>query len=483
MKIISLLTLILALLPAAFAKPNIVLIMADDFGYGSINAYGAPEALVRTPGLNRLAAEGMRFTNANTPGSICSPTRYALLTGQYAWRGPLRFGVVNVDDPMIVETDRTTLPKYLQKLGYQTAQVGKWHLGYGDKFPADFTGKLTPGPNDVGFDYHFGLPQNLDDKLRVWIENDRVFGLRSRKLSPYGKSFYGAPYVGLDAPQRSREEASAYMTDKAIEWIQQTNRNAPDKPFFLYFAPAATHHPIVPSETMRGASGCGAYGDFIQDLDLSVSRLVDALVYEGIADETIIIFTADNGGDIPVKQPDQPERPENQARSAGLKANGIFRGDKHTIYEGGARVPLIVRWHGKVAPDTVSDRMVNIVDLYATLAEAINGKLPSPKEAPDSISFAPTLLGKQQKPRPPMITSNVSGLLALRDGKWKFIDGKYPEGIPQFFIDSTREQSEPALYNLEDDPSETTNLISQHPEIVKRMQQTLDDYRERITRR
>ena len=170
--------------------------MADDFGVGSINAYGAPESLFKTPHLNRLAGSGMRFTNANTPASICSPTRYALMTGRYAWRGPLPYGVVNVFDPMIVETGRMTLPKFMQNIGYQTAQIGKWHLGYGNRTPAVFTEKLTPGPNDIGFDYHFGLPQNLDDMLRVWIENDMVYGLRSKKVSPYAKSFYGQPYVG-----------------------------------------------------------------------------------------------------------------------------------------------------------------------------------------------------------------------------------------------------------------------------------------------
>lgn len=174
--------LALALASSVWAKPNVVLIMADDFGVGSINAYGAPKKLVRTPRLNRMAEQGMRFTNANTPGSICSPTRYGMLTGRYAWRGALPFGVVNVFDPMLVETDRMTLPKYFQKLGYQTAQIGKWHLGYGDQSPANFTGKLSPGPNDVGFDYHFGLPQNLDDMLRVTVVISRGASQRDREI-------------------------------------------------------------------------------------------------------------------------------------------------------------------------------------------------------------------------------------------------------------------------------------------------------------
>jgi len=463
----------------AFAKPNVVLIMADDFGIGSINAYGAPKELVRTPNLNRLADAGMRFDNANTPGSICSPTRYALLTGRYAWRGPLPFGVVNVNDPMIVETDRMTLPKYFQTLGYQTAQVGKWHLGYGDQRPADFTEKLSPGPNDIGFDYHFGLPQNLDDNLRVWIENDGVYGLRSKKLSPYSKNFYGGQYIGLDAPQRERESAQEYLTDRAIEWIKQAHRGNPDQPFFLYFAAAATHHPIVPSEAMRGASGCGAYGDFIQDLDLSVGRIIDALEYEGIAEDTLIIFTADNGGDIPVND---PNRPENQARDAGLLANGINKGDKHTIYEGGVRVPLIVRWDGLIETGSINNRMVSIVDLYATLVESVSGEIPGADDAPDSISFATTLLGQEQAARAPMISSNAAGLHALRDSKWKYIDGKFPEGAPEGLKRHFKQEAKPALYDLESDPSESQNLIEKNPEVAERMQQKLDDLRTASTR-
>lgn len=479
MKRIFLLSLVALSGLQAAKMPNVVLIMADDFGVGCVNAYGAPTALVRTPAMDRLAEDGMRFDNANTPGSICSPTRYALLTGEYAWRGPLPFGVVNVDDPMVVETDRVTMAKYFQKLGYATAQVGKWHLGYGDQKPANYTEKLTPGPNDVGFDYHFGLPQNLDDKLRVWIENDGVYGLRSKKLSPYSKSFYGGQYVGLDAPQRERETAQAFMTDKAIEWIKQMHRGDSERPFFLYFAPAATHHPIVPSEEMRGASDCGAYGDFIQDLDLSVGRIIAALEYEGIADETLIVFTADNGADIPHND---PSRPENQAQAAGLEANGVNRGDKHTIHEGGVRVPLIVRWDGKIEAGSVSDRMVNIVDLYSTLVEAVSGEVPSVGDAPDSVSFAATLRGESQAPRGAMISSNAAGLHAIREGKWKYVDSTFPEGAPEGLRRHFKKQAEPALYDLDSDPSETKNLIAEHPEVTQRMQDELNTLRAQTTR-
>ena len=331
----------------------------------------------------------MRFENANSPASVCSPTRYAMLTGRYAWRGQIQFGVVSVMDPLVIDPDRMTMGKYFQEMGYRTAQIGKWHLGYGSKKPVDFTAKLTPGPNDVGFDYHFGLPQNLDDLLRVWIENDGIHGLRSKKLSPYGKSFYGSQYAGFDAPQRSREEAGDVLTGKAVEWIKSEHRADPDTPFFLYFASPATHHPIVPSEEMRGASGCGAYGDFIQDLDRSFGTIVEALEYEGIA-----------------------------------------------------------------------------------------GKTPSPKDAPDSISFLPSLLGVEQESRAPMITTSVAGVAALRDGRWKYIEGEFPEGTPEGMRRGNRSEAKRALYDLESDVGEENNVLSTKPELAQQMQKTLDQYRE-----
>lgn len=461
--------LVLAVLVSA--KPNIVVFMADDFGVGSINAYGAPESLLKTPHLNSLAESGMRFDNANTPASICSPTRYALLTGQYAWRGPLPFGVVNVFDPMVIEPEQMTLPKYFQQLGYSTAQIGKWHLGYSDMKHVDFTKKLTPGPNDIGFDYHFGLPQNLDDMLRVWIENDGVWGLRSDKVSPYAKSFYGGQYMGYDAPQRSREEASEFLTLKAVEWL---GKQEVDKPFFLYFASPVAHHPIVPSERMRGKSNCGAYGDFIQDLDWSVGQIIQTLEKMGEMENTIFIFTADNGGDIPK----EAKRPEVQARDAGFKANGGYRGDKHTIYEGGGRVPLLVRWDGKVKAASVSDRMVSIVDLFATLAHLVEGKEADIPSAIDSSSFALTLAGRKQSPRPPMVGTNAGGVQSIRDGKWKYIDPEFPEGAPKGLQKNFAKEAVAALYDLGADPAEENNVINDHPEIVQRLQMALNAYRE-----
>lgn len=460
-------------------RPNILVIMADDFGFGSVNAYGAPETLVRTPYLNRLADEGMRFTDANAASSVCSPTRYALLTGKYAWRGPFPFAVHNPYEPAAFTSDYETIASHLQSQGYETAWIGKWHLGYGSLKPGetrvDFTERLYPGANDIGFDYHFGLPQNLDDRLRVWIENDGIYGLRSKRTSPYAKSYYETQYSGYDAPQRVREEAMEFLTKKASDWIRSVHRANPEKPFFLVFSPPGVHHPIVPSEMMRGASGAGAYGDFIQDVDLSVGRLIERLAYEGILNDTLIIFTSDDGGNFPAN----PSDPENQAREAGLLANGPFRGDKHTIWEGGFRIPLIVRWPGKVEPGTVSDYTVSLVDMFATLSDAIGGQSGPAVELPDSFSFLPTLLGQAQPPRPPLVNANLFGILALRDGPWKYIEGEFPEAMPANhpWRRGGGDQAVRALYNLEEDVAETNNLIDEHPEIADRMQAILDEYR------
>lgn len=283
-------------------SPNIIFILADDFGYGSVNAYGADPDLVRTPYINRIAEKGMRFTNASTPASICTPTRYGFLTGQYSWRSPLKYGVTHPLGDLLPDPERSTVASWLKERGYHNAAVGKWHLG---------------------FDYHFGVPQNHDDMLGVYIENDQIYGIRSDRVQSYSRSYYGARYLGCDAPQRINEEVMEVLTEKSINWLK---KQSAETPFFLYFAPVAVHHPSTPSARMRGMSDCGPYGDFIQDLDLSVGRIIETLEYMNLLENTLIIFTSDNGGDIPGSN--KPDAPEIQAQNFGLKINGNLRGDK-----------------------------------------------------------------------------------------------------------------------------------------------------------
>lgn len=458
--------------PCPARQPNIVFILADDLGYGSVNAYGADKTLVRTPHIDRMAEAGMRFTDAHTPASVCTPTRYGLLTGRYPWRSSLKSGVVHPLGPLLPDPNRLTIADWLEERGYRTAAIGKWHLGYGVGPKVDFTGTLSPGPLDLGFAYHFGVPQNHGDMHGVYIENDRIYGLRSRKVQPYSRTFYGPQYIGYDAPQRVNKDVMGDLTDKAVQWLRQQDGQTP---FFLYFAAVAVHHPITPSDTMRGLSGCGPYGDFIQDLDMSVGRIVETLEYMDLKKDTLILFTSDNGGEIPGNKPTAPEI---QAQEVGLKINGALRGDKHTIWEGGTRVPFIVSWPGWVEAGTVSHDMINMVDVFATVCDITDGKLPEPSEAaPDSLSFLDTLLqsGKRH-PRVSMVTANARGMHAFRKGPWKYIDNSRPEAWSQG-REGTFKGVKPQLYNLADDPAESTNLADQKPDIVSELAAELNRIR------
>lgn len=450
------------------ATPNIVFILADDFGYGSLNSYGADTELLRTPHIDRIADQGMRFTNASTPASICTPTRYGFLTGRYSWRSSLKYGVTHPLGDLLPDPERTTVADWLKERGYHTAAIGKWHLGYGlglDQDPLAFTRKLSPGPLDLGFDYHFGIPQNHDDMLGVYIENDQIYGLRSDRVQAYSRSFYGQRYLGYDAPQRINEEVMEVLTEKSVDWIRKQKS---DVPFFLYFAPVAVHHPSTPSARMRGMSDCGPYGDFIQDLDMSVGRIIETLEYMNLMDNTLIIFTSDNGGDIPGAN--WPKAPERQAQDLGLKINGDLRGDKHSIWQGGCNVPFIVSWPGIVEEGSVSDEMVSLLDVFATVCDVTDGKLPASKDvAPDSYSFLPVLLGKSNPGhRSSMVTTDANGMHALREGNWKYIDDTPPEGMTGDRLERIS-GFEAQLYDLDKDPGETTNLLQTYPDMAEKL--------------
>lgn len=460
-------------------QPNVVFILADDLGYGSINAYGADKSLLRTPVLNRLAEESMIFTDASTPASICSPTRIGFLTGTYPWRTSLKFGVVHPHDPLIIDPDTRTIADVFHDQGYQTAAIGKWHLGYGTKKRVDHASKLTPGPLDLGFDYHFGVPQNHGDNWGVYVENDHVFGLRSKKISPFSRSFYGDRYIGIDAPHRINKDVTPELADKAVEWLKGLDK---EKPFFLYFAAVAVHRPITPSDEMWGMSDCGPYGDFIQDLDQSVGTILGALDYMGVSENTIVIFTSDNGGEFGFKEKNAPET---FAIRKGLKLNGDLRGDKESIWEGGTRVPFMVKWPGKVTPGSVSNALLNIVDVFATLDEIVsNNKSGSGKSGSDSFSFLGILLQNEaSNSRETMVTADVSGRHAIRSKNWKYIDDTPPEGLPEEGISRFWKKGfQPQLYDLEKDPGETVNLYDSRPEVVEKLKKELNYLRKNESR-
>ncbi len=459
-------------LEAQGAKPNIVFILADDFGYGSVNAYGADQHLLRTPHINSLAEEGMKFTHAHTPASICTPTRYGFLMGRYPWRTSMKYGVVDPNGALLPDPDRTTVADILKDKGYNTAAIGKWHLGYGNTQPCDFTGKLTPGPLDLGFDYHFAVPQNHGDYWGVYVENDEIYGLRSKEMHPYSRTYYGPKYKGFDAPQRVNKDVMKVLTDRSVDWLKQQSS---DTPFFLYFASVAVHRPITPSDYMRGVSGCGPYGDFIQDVDLCVGRIIEVLKYLDLYENTIIIFSSDNGGVIPGNGPDDPE---SQAIEYGLKINGDLKGRKHTIWEGGTNVPFIVSWPGVVEEGAVSHDLVNLTDIFATVSEITGDGLPEDKDvAPDSYSFLPSLLMREhQHPRITMVTADSKGMHALRKGDWKYIDPTPPDGMPEDRMSRFSDEV-PRLYNLAEDPAEENNVFALYPEKAKELKRELEQIR------
>ncbi|MFZ5828763.1 MAG: sulfatase family protein [Planctomycetota bacterium] len=484
--------------PAAAAeRPNVVFILSDDLGYGSLGCYGASTDLIQTPNCDRLAREGRRFTDANTTSSVCSPTRYAVVTGRYCWRTPLKSSVLGTTARLHIETDRLTIASMLKEHGYRTAAVGKWHLGYGDQLKVDFTQELTPGPLDIGFDYHFGVPSNHGDITGVFVEDRRVWGLKPGPLGrDLGNTFYGPPFLGLNAPQREDKKVMEVLTDKAVAWLEKQKAG---EPFFLYFTPVAVHEPVTPSDTTSGTSKAGPYGDFIHDLDLSVGRILDALDRLGVADNTLVIFTSDNGGALTLPGTPQAQdrsRYQAQAWAAGLKLNGDWRGRKHSIYEGGFRVPYLVRWPGHVPAGTVCDETISLVDTLATVAAIVGHELPPAGEAAekmaaeDSFSVLPAMLGQQYKGplRPHLIVHSADGVFAIRQDGWKWIEGKPFTGDvkdkkKKAPPKSRAEEFQEQLYNLTADPSEQSDQLSAAAEKAASLRELLNEQRQRPTTR
>lgn len=380
--------------------------------------------------------------------------------------------------PLHIETSRLTMASLLKKHGYRTAAVGKWHLGYGSSPQCDYTAELTPGPLEIGFDYHFAVPSNHGDNTGVFIENRRVVGLRSNKLdsSKYGKMWNGrGSFLGLDAPQRVDEDVMDTLTRKAVAWLDQQEAG---KPFFLYFTPVTVHRPVTPSKA-KGSSPAGPYGDWIHELDASVGRILDALDRKGLVKDTLVIFTSDNGGVI--VPPAQAGEPEGQAAQAGLAICGPWRGRKHSVYQGGFRVPFLARWPGKIPVGVTSEETISLTDLLATTAAVVGEPLP-PRTvaAEDSYNVLPALLGKKpDRPiRDAMVVHSADGNFAIRQGPWKWIEGKaHPDTLPGA-LKARAGEFKPQLYNLAEDPAEMTDMLHKYPEVAKRLEALLNQYRE-----
>jgi len=496
------LTSALSLAAEGQAAPNIVIILADDLGYGSVNCFGADGKLVHTPNIDRLAHEGRRFTDASTTASVCTPTRYSILTGRYCWRTSLKYETLNTFAPLLIEPSRYNMASMLKAHGYITAAIGKWHLGYGQpdapnpqKRSVDYTAELTPGPLELGFDYHFSVPQNHGDVTGVYVENHFVYGLRSGKIPPglklpgpvpddenFAATYYSESQQGhgqkpleIDAPRRVDDRVMPELTDQAVHWIEQQKAG---KPFFLYFAPVAVHEPVTPSRDTKGTSHAGIFGDWIHELDRTVGRVLDALDKQGLSQNTLVFFTSDNGG---VFEPANKTRPESLAVQAGLAVNGSWRGGKTHVFEGGFKVPFVARWPGRIPAGTESREMISLADILATTAAVVGEALPPAEHAAeDSYSFLPALLGeKHEAPaRPDMIVHSNDGVFAIRKGPWKWIEGVPVPQISPAARKGHAVEFQRQLYNLVDDPMETKDISDQHPDVVKELEQLLQQQRD-----
>ena len=494
-------------------KPNVVLIYADDLGYGDVSCFN-PDSKVRTKNIDALAERGMRFTDTHATSALCTPSRYGLLTGRYNWRSRLKSYVLPGDAMPLIEEDRKTLAHLLKENGYRTAAIGKWHLGlkwhlkgyldfekYGlnpDDFPhakarqegdgfssaadefdlegldIDYSKPITFGPNQLGFDYFFGTPASLDQPPFVYIENDRVLeepddvtGVSN--LDRLGPSDQDKWQNGVIAPNFVHREVPDRMQEKALETIDRFTED--DDPFFLYYPNHLVHGPILPNEEFEGKSGIGPYGDFILQLDHYVGEIMDKLEEKGVLDETIFIFSSDNGA--------SGVAGFEALHAKGHRPNHIFRGQKGDIWEGGHREPTIISYPPVIEGNSVSNHLFSLSDIYRSVAEIIHADVPD-DAAEDSVSTTALWTGEDTPVREDIVHSSAIGGLSIRRGPWK-LDFVY-EGGGMKAVSSTGEKPmfEPTeLYNLEDDIGEENNLIDEHPDLVESLKESMQDYIEK----
>lgn len=448
------------------ARPNIVLILADDMGHGHVGHLN-PNSKIATPHIDRLATQGITLTDAHSGSAVCSPTRYGLLTGRYAWRTRLVRGVLGPYDPPLIEADRLTLPAMLKKHGYHTACIGKWHLGWdwpreGEQTP-DFTQPIAGGPTTRGFDYYFGthVPNHPP---YCFIENDRTVGLPTAEKTE--RTLDGRP--GPMLPGWKFDAILPTLADRATTYLAERAQH--DQPFFLYLPLTSPHEPIAPSAEFRGKSGLNPLADFVIETDAVVGQVAEAIERHGLTDKTLFIFTADNGSSLYTGG--------SELQQKGHPVGAGWRGAKTSIYEGGHRVPFVARWPGVIPAAAKSDETICLTDMLATVAAIVGEKLPD-NAAEDSFNILPAFEGDKTDAaiRPATVHQSASGQLAIREGGWKLIAtlprpaGKAgPQG-------KAAEPSEPELYNLEDDPAETKNMHAAQPEVVARLAMLLEKYR------
>lgn len=480
------LIMILTVAQAHPVGPNIIIILADDLGYGDLQSFN-PNSKIPTPNLDKLARQGMRFTDAHSPSSVCTPTRYGLLTGRYPWRSRLKAGVLPPLGKPLIEEGRLTLPAMLKTQGYATAIVGKWHLGWDwattDGTAAaitpnglsnvDFTKPVANGPLTRGFDYFYGVDiPNFPPY--VFIENDRTLGTPTETIPTNN------PDINRKGPMMKGWDPVKILpaiTDRAVRYVEEQTKAS--QPFFLYFALTSPHYPVVPSPEFVGKSKAGVYGDFVVQTDAVVGAVMDALQRAGADKNTLVIFTSDNGPEVASEVKIGAYARLQQSQHASM-AN--WRGVKRDAWEGGHRVPFIARWTGKIPAGKTNRSLIGQVDLMASIAALTGFTLPS-DAAPDSFNQLPALLKNQTTKRGELVYHEHNGHLALRQGDWVFVDSatcgdgnKEPEWFRQ--ARGLHHCSGPgALYNLKTDPAQAQNLYDARSDKAREMKARLDQIR------
>ena len=475
----SLLLLLCSFLPViAFgdrAKPNVVYILADDLGYGDLKSMNT-DGKIATPGSDQMAKEGMIFTDAHSNSAVCTPTRYGVLTGRYAFRSRMKKGVLNGYSTYLIENGRMTVPSFLKNQGYHTAFIGKWHLGWdwaknGEK--VDYSKPVQNGPKEKGFEYSYGHCGSLDMAPYVWVENGMPTAVPLKETGRTKKeSKNGWWRKGPTSPDFDHEDVLPNLTRRAVKYVKEQVKK--EKPFFLYLALPSPHTPVLPTPEFNGKSGLdSAYADFVTMTDDTVKQVLDALKEAGVDENTLFIFTSDNGC--------SPEADFAELEKQGHDPSSIYRGHKADIFEGGHRVPFIVRWPARVKAGTSCDDPTCLTDLLATMAEILGQKLPA-DAGEDSVSMLPNLVGESKQPvREAIVHHSINGTFAIRQGKWKLIDAPHSGGWSRpkpaqktLYKDLPKIQ----LYDLEKDHAELRNVSVENPGIVKRLKMLLEKYRE-----
>ncbi|WP_282135261.1 sulfatase family protein [Seonamhaeicola maritimus] len=459
-------------------KPNIICILADDMGPGDIMAYNK-DSKILTPNIDRLANEGMLFTDAHTSSGVCTPTRYGILTGRYSWRtSTLKQGVLGGHSPHLIDTERETIASMLQKDGYKTACVGKWHLGmdWKELNPStsirkkanniDMNAPIKNGPNAVGFDYYFGISGSLNMRPHVFVENNKALGTFEylKDNAALEKRGYIGAQVGWSAKEFEQNQVLPTFAKKACEFIKA---NA-DEPFFVYMPLNSPHSPIVPSKKFKNTSGLNLHGDFCMESDWAVGEVLNTLDELGIAENTIVIFTTDNGTSPKAGFPEMAEK--------GHHSSWIYRGMKGTNWEGGHRMPFLVRWPNEIVAGSVSDVLTCTTDFMATIADVLGLKLKD-NEGEDSMSLLPSLKGKYNSGlgKRTIIHHSDKGVFSVRNTKWKLMFdniGGSNRGDPRK-SEPIKDNQNLLLFDMENDATENINLANQKPEVVEKLKKDL----------